>query len=107
MTPNRQSPAYALFARRPIVPLPVDVPTAEPRASQEPPSSGTEDTAECRLAKEGVLNECTTKDGQPIAHLNLLGGGKSKKLSIFVKQRTYRRDDQQRMNRTSFHGTLW
>jgi hypothetical protein len=52
MTPNRQSPAYALFARRPIVPQPPDVPAADPPASREPlPPSGTEDTAvtECPL----------------------------------------------------------
>jgi len=50
MTPNRQSPAYALFARRPIVPQPPDVLAADPPASQEPPPpSGTEDTAECSL----------------------------------------------------------
>ncbi len=30
-------------------------------------------------AKDGVLNESTPKDGQPIAHLSLLGGaGKTK-----------------------------
>jgi hypothetical protein len=52
MTPNRQSPAYALFARRPIVPQPPDVLAADPPASQEPPPpSGTEDTpvTECPL----------------------------------------------------------
>ena len=75
MTPNRQSPAYALFARRPIVPQPSDVLAADPPASQEPlPPSGTEDTAERPLAEDGVFNESTTKDGPSIAHLNLLGG---------------------------------
>ena len=75
MTPNRQSPAYALFARRPIVAQPPDVLAANPPASQEPlPPSGTEDTAERPLAEDGVLNESTTKDGPSIAHLNLLGG---------------------------------
>jgi len=52
MTPNRQSPAYALFARRPIVPQPPDVLAADPPASQEPPPpSGTKDTpaTECPL----------------------------------------------------------
>jgi hypothetical protein len=52
MTPNRQSPAYALFARRPILPQPPDVLAADPPASQEPlPPSGTEDTpvTECPL----------------------------------------------------------
>jgi hypothetical protein len=50
MTPSRQSPAYALFARRPTVPQPPDVLAADPPASQEPPPpSGTEDTAECPL----------------------------------------------------------
>jgi hypothetical protein len=45
MTPNRQSLAYALFARRPIVPQPPDVLAADPPASREPlPPSGTEDT---------------------------------------------------------------
>jgi hypothetical protein len=147
MTPSRQSPACALLARRPIVPQPSDVLAADPPASQEPfPPSGTEDTAERRLAKNGVLNESTTKDGPSIAHLNLLGGrekqnfehlretndlalawppetglrikvkrqyrhctrgGGPQILSAFVKQRTYRRDSQQRLNRTSSHRTLW
>jgi hypothetical protein len=52
MTPNRRGPAYALFARRPIVPQPPDVLAADPPASQEPPPpSGTEDTpvTECPL----------------------------------------------------------
>jgi hypothetical protein len=52
MIPNRQSPAYALFARRPIVPQATDVLAADLPASQEPlPPSGTEDTAvtECPL----------------------------------------------------------
>jgi len=45
MTPNRPSHAYALFARRPIVPQPPDVLAADPPAGQEPlPPSGTEDT---------------------------------------------------------------
>jgi hypothetical protein len=75
MKPNRQSPAYALFARRPIVPQPSDVLAADPPASQEPlPPSGTEDTAERPFAEDGELNESTTKDGPSIAHLNLLGG---------------------------------
>ncbi len=43
MIPNRQSPAYALFTRRPILPA----------------------------GKDRVLNESTTKGGQLIAHLNL------------------------------------
>jgi hypothetical protein len=44
MTPNRRSPAYALFVRRPIVPQLPDVLAADPPASQEPlPSPGTED----------------------------------------------------------------
>jgi hypothetical protein len=34
-------------------------------------------------AKDGVLNESTTKDSQPIAHLNLLGGGKNKNMMHF------------------------
>jgi hypothetical protein len=55
MTPNRQSPAYALFARRPTVPQPPDVLAADPPASQEaPPPSGTEDTAECPLPAPAV-----------------------------------------------------
>jgi hypothetical protein len=57
MTPNRQSPAYALFARRPIVPQPPDVLAADPPASQEPlPPSGTEDTpvTECPLPAPAV-----------------------------------------------------
>jgi hypothetical protein len=52
MTPNRQSPAHALFAPRPIVPQPPDVLAADPPASQEPlPPSGTEDSPviECLL----------------------------------------------------------
>ena len=52
MTPNRQSPAYALFARRPIAPQPPDVLAADPTASQEPLSpSGSEATpvTECPL----------------------------------------------------------
>jgi hypothetical protein len=53
MTPNRQSPAYALFARRRIVPQPPDVLAANPPASQEPLSpSGTE--GECRLPAPAV-----------------------------------------------------
>jgi hypothetical protein len=59
MTPNRQSPAYTLFARRPIVPQPPDVRAADPPASQEPPPpSGTEDTpvTECPL-----LSACGSK----------------------------------------------
>jgi hypothetical protein len=80
MTPNRQSPAYALFARRPIVPRPSHVLAADPPASQEPfPLSGTEDTAERPLAEDGVFNESTTKDGPSIAHLNLLGGREKQK----------------------------
>jgi hypothetical protein len=53
MTPNWQSPAYALFARRPIVPQPPYVLAADPPASQEPlPPSGTEDTpvTDCPLS---------------------------------------------------------
>jgi len=52
MTPNRQSPAQALFAPRPIVPQPPDVLAADPPASQGPlPPSGTEDSpvTECPL----------------------------------------------------------
>jgi hypothetical protein len=52
MTPNRQSPAYALFARRPIVPRAPDVRAADPNASQEPlRPSGSEATpvTECPL----------------------------------------------------------
>ncbi len=52
MTPNRQSPAYALFARRPIAPQPRDVLAADTPASQKPlPPSGTDDTpnTECPL----------------------------------------------------------
>jgi hypothetical protein len=52
MTPNRQSPAYAFFARRPIVPQLPDVLAADPPARQEPlPPSATEDTpvTECPL----------------------------------------------------------
>jgi hypothetical protein len=80
MTPNRQSPAYALFARRPIVPQPLDVLAADPPASQEPlPPSGTEDTVERPFAEDGELNESTTKDGPSIAHLNLLGGREKQK----------------------------
>jgi hypothetical protein len=37
MTPNRQSPAYALFTPRSIVPQPPDVLAVDPPASQEPP----------------------------------------------------------------------
>ena len=45
MTPNRPSHAYALYARRPIVPQPPDVLAADPPAGQEPlPPSGTEVT---------------------------------------------------------------
>jgi hypothetical protein len=75
MTPNRQSPAYALFARRPIVPQSSDVLAADTSASQEPlPPSGTADIAERPLAKDGPLNESTTEDSPSISHLNLLGG---------------------------------
>ena len=46
MIPNRQSPAYALFARRPIVPQAPDVLAPDPSASQDPlTQSGTEDTS--------------------------------------------------------------
>jgi hypothetical protein len=57
MTPTRQSPAYALFAPRPIVPQSPDVLAADPLASQEPlPPSGTEDTpvTECPLPAPAV-----------------------------------------------------
>ena len=57
MIPNRQNPAYALFARRPIVPQPPDVLAADPPASQEPlPPSGTEGTpvTECPLPAPAV-----------------------------------------------------
>ncbi len=84
MIPNRQSPAYALFARRPIVPPPC-VLAADPPASQEPlPPSGTEDTAvtECplparlRIKIRRQYRHCTRGCGPQI-------------LSAFVKQRTY------------------
>jgi hypothetical protein len=75
MTPNRQSPAYALFARRPIVPQPPDVLAADPPAHQEPlPPPATEDTpvTECPLPAPAAAAGC----GPQI-------------LSAFVKQRTY------------------
>jgi hypothetical protein len=186
MIPNRQSPAYALFTRRPILPQPAQsallhlksnlgrlappldynqqpqthlprVPppffhfffcsrswtqklrhttvVAKPRDSSSP---------FCPLGKDGVLKESTTKDGRLIAHLNILGGrekqnfehlrgtkdltvawsprkacasklgrnisiaqgGALQILSAFVKQRTYRRDHQERMNWTRVHETL-
>ncbi len=129
MIPNWQSPAYALFARRPIVPQPPDVLAADPPASQEPlPPSVTEDApvTECPLPAPAVAAASA-----PIVKI----------LSAFVKQRTYqppahrqlhasqafkplrgilsdlgvprweghfaRRDNQERINRTSFHGSLW
>jgi hypothetical protein len=97
MIPNRQSPAYALFTRRPNVPHTPDVLAADLPASQEPiPPSGTEDTAECPLPAPAAASSAPIlklphqklKTTQHIAHLSLLGGGKNKNLSIFVKQRT-------------------
>jgi hypothetical protein len=85
MTPNRQNPAYALFARRPIVPQPPDVRAADPPASQEPPPrSGTEDTpvTECPL-----LSRLLIKIRRQYKHCT--GGCGPQILSAFVKQRTY------------------
>jgi hypothetical protein len=85
MTPNQQSPADALFARRPIMPQSPDVLAAEPPASQEPlPPSGTEDTpvtewppsARARIKIRRQHKHCTWGCGPQI-------------LSAFVKQRTY------------------
>jgi hypothetical protein len=74
MTPNRQSPAYALFARRPVVPQPPDVLAADPPASHEPlPPSGTEDTPviECQRWKIRpmvlVSPACGSKSGGNIS----------------------------------------
>ena len=90
MTPNRQSPAYALFARRPIVPQPPDVPAADPPASREPlPPSGTEDTpvTECPLPASArpLLSGLARKPQKPIC----TWGCGPQILSTFVKQRTY------------------
>jgi hypothetical protein len=85
MIPNRQNPAYALFARHPIVPQPPDVLAADLPASQKPlPPSGTEDTpvTECplparlRIKIRRQYQHCTRGCGPQI-------------LSAFVKQRTY------------------
>jgi hypothetical protein len=96
MISNRQSPAHALFPRRPNVPHPPDVLAADPPASQELlPPFGTENTAECPLPAPAAasapivkLPHQKLKTAQHIAHLSLLGGGKNKNLGIFVKQRT-------------------
>src|SRR5580658_7860019 len=88
MTPNRQSHAYALVARRPIVPPPPDVLAADLSASQEPlPPSGTENTAECPLPAPAAaasapivkLPHQKLKTAQHIAHLSLLGGREKQK----------------------------
>ena len=78
MTPNWQSLAYALFARRPIVPQPPDVLAADPPASREPlPPSGIEDTpvTECPLPRQPPppcgslsLSSFARKPLQPIAN---------------------------------------
>ena len=89
MIPNRQNPAYALFARRPIVPQPPDVLAADPPASQEPlrrpvPKTLPSPSARFprrRLSLSGLARKpqkpiCTRECGPQI-------------LSTFVKQRTY------------------
>ena len=77
MIPNRQSPAYALFTRRPNVPRPPDVLAADPPANQEPiPPFGTENTASAPIVK---LPHQKLKTTQHIAHLSLLGGREKQK----------------------------
>ena len=87
MTPNRQSPAYALFARRPIVPQPPDVLAADPPASREPlPPSGTEDTPSARFPRRRLsLSGLARKPQKPIC----TRGCGPQILSAFVKQRTH------------------
>ena len=85
MTPNRQSPAYALFAPRPIVPQPPDVLAAAPPASQEPlPPSGTEDTpvTECPLPAPAAAASApiVKRPHQKAAKADLLQGGVARKL---------------------------
>ena len=102
MIPSRQSPAYGLFARRPIAAQPPDVLAADPPARQEPlPPSSTEDTADCPLrAPAGAALAPTVvqprpkgaaADSQsvPVAQSSLQGGCGPQILSAFVKQRTY------------------
>ncbi len=84
MIPNRQSPAYALFTRRPNVPHPPDVLAADPPANQEPiPPSGTENRsarpAGAASAPIVKLPHQKLKTTQHIAHLSLLGGREKQK----------------------------
>jgi hypothetical protein len=101
MTPNRQSPAYALFAPRPIVPQPPDVLAAAPPASQEPlPPSGTEDmpVTECPLPSPAVAAASAPIVKRPRRfrrrikirkqYKHCTGGCGPQTLSAFVKQRT-------------------
>ena len=97
MTPNRQSPAYALFARRPIVPQPPDVLAADPPAGQEPlPPSGTEDTpvTECLLPAPAAAAVSEPKA--------LRTGVWPADFEGHRETKTHRRDNQQRMNRTIY-----
>jgi hypothetical protein len=87
MTPNRQSPAYALFARRPIVPQPPDVLAADLPASQEPlPPSGTEDTPVTECLPSPLPARLRIKIRRQYKHCT--GGCGPQILSAFVKQRT-------------------
>jgi hypothetical protein len=85
MTPNRQSTAYALFARRPIVPQPLDVLAADPPASQEPlrrPVPKTLPSPSARFPRaRGSKSEGNISTAQ--------GGCGPQILSAFMKQRTY------------------
>jgi len=108
MTPNRQNPAHALFARRPIVPHTPDVLAADPTASQELlPPSGTRATpvierplpapaapipsvsATCRTAPVERLNLSRLRIKIRKQHTHCTGGCGPQILSAFVKQRTY------------------
>ena len=123
MIANRQSPAYALFTPRPIVPQPAQPALLHLKSNlgRLAPPLGYNQQPQTHLprvpppffhfffcsrswtpklrhttvvakphdssspfypsGKDGVLNESTTKDGQLIAHLNILGVREKKNLS--------------------------
>ena len=93
MTPNRQNPAYAILVCH-----------RHPAAHQVRRRRHQRQ----RLSIKSmvlVFSRLRIKIGSQYKHCT--GGCGPQILSAFVKQRTYRRENQQRMNRTSFHGTLW
>jgi hypothetical protein len=106
MIPNRQSGAYALFARRPIVPQPPDVPAAEPTHSSPKCLRGAGKT------KFDHLRE--TKDLSAIAHraIPLIASSQAieripSELDVSLGGPLARRDNQEQRNRISFHERLW